>query len=50
MTDNQLQNKADELFALFDKLPNNNERAKHFKEWMKLRSEQSLRMYKNETN
>lgn len=49
MTDEKLNNNADALFALFNRLPNTKERAMYFGKWIILRNEQSLRLYKNET-
>ena len=45
MTDEELQNKADTLYALFHSMPNTEERKYNFIEWAKVRAEQSFRLY-----
>lgn len=45
MTDDQLQNKADILHALFNNMPNCEERELHFRSWLLIRKEQSKRIY-----
>ena len=48
MTDEQLQNKAEILHALFGNMPNTDERKGYFIEWARVRAEQSKRIYWND--
>lgn len=50
MTDDELQNKLDEIFALFNHLPNNANRNFYYKRWLSLRIEQSKRIYGKDNN
>ena len=45
MTDEQLQEKAEMLHAVFGNMPNTDERKYLFIEWARIRAEQSKRIY-----
>ena len=45
MTDDQLNAEEDRLFRLFHPMPNNNKRESLFRKWLKIREEQSRRLY-----
>ena len=47
MTDEQLQEKAELLHALFGNMTNTDERKDLFIEWSRIRAEQSKRIYWN---
>ena len=50
MTDDELQNKADEIHALFHNMPNGEDRDIHYRRWLSLYREQSKRIFLSYTN
>ena len=50
MTDDELQNKADEIHALFHNMPNGEDRDIHYRRWLSLYREQSKRIFWSYTN